>query len=189
MPKTLAPAATHEARPAPQRAKPAEAAPARSASLRHLAPGAIVRRALATPHSLRPAELMAIQRALGNRAAGAMLGRAPVQAKLTVNAPGDRYEREADRVARQVVEQISQPVDRRLQRQKEEPKAQPKPLGGLPQRRQDDEMGMTPAVKERSGGGGMAAPSGLDAAIRRGRYAGRPLDEKHSTPDGGGIWS
>jgi hypothetical protein len=54
---------------------------------------------MAAPGSLRPAELMAMQRMLGNRAAGAMLGRAPMQAKLIVNAPGDRYEREADRVA------------------------------------------------------------------------------------------
>jgi len=88
---------TREASPAPQRAKLAEAAPTGPVSLRHPAPGAIVQRAMAAPHSLRPAELIAMQRTLGNRAVGAML--APIQAKLIVNAPGDEYEREADRVA------------------------------------------------------------------------------------------
>jgi hypothetical protein len=38
-----------ETSPAPQRAKLVEAAPTRSASLRHLAPGAIVQRAMAAP--------------------------------------------------------------------------------------------------------------------------------------------
>ena len=52
----------------------------------------------AAPGSLRPAELASLQRTLGNRAMGAML-LPPVQAKLIVNAGGDRYEREADRVA------------------------------------------------------------------------------------------
>ena len=32
-----------------------------------------------------------------------MLGRQPIQAKLIVNAPGDEYEREADRVAEAVM--------------------------------------------------------------------------------------
>ena len=90
---------TRETSPAPQRAKLADVAPVRADLLRHLAPGAIVQRALASPHSLLRAELMAMQRTLGNRAAGVMLGRVPIQAKLVVNAPGDRYEREADRVA------------------------------------------------------------------------------------------
>ena len=44
----------------------------------------------------------ALQRAAGNGRVGRMLG-APVQAKLTVNAPGDAYEQEADRVAEQVM--------------------------------------------------------------------------------------
>lgn len=37
-----------------------------------------------------------------------------VQAKLTVNQPGDKYEQEADRVAEQVVKQINAPSDDRL---------------------------------------------------------------------------
>jgi hypothetical protein len=70
---------TREPSSTPQHLKLPEATPSRAASLRHFAPGAIVQRALAAPHSLRPADLMAMQRTLGNRAVGAMLGRAPVQ--------------------------------------------------------------------------------------------------------------
>jgi len=94
---------------APQRAKLAEAASARSASLHRLLPDVMVQRAMAAPHALRPAELIAMQRTLGNRAVGAMLGRQPVQAKLIVNAPGDKYEREADRVAEQVMRMPAPP--------------------------------------------------------------------------------
>ena len=99
MPRFQRRAATRETSAAPQRAKLQEAAPARAASPRHFAPGAIAQRAVAAPHSLRPAELMAMQQTLGNRATRAMLGRQPIQAKLIVNAPSDAYEREADRMA------------------------------------------------------------------------------------------
>ena len=95
--------ATHDASLAPQRARPAEAQPVRGASVQHLAPGAIVQRALAAPQTLRPADLIALQRTIGNQAVNALLGSIGVQAKLIVNAPGDRYEREADRVAEQVL--------------------------------------------------------------------------------------
>ncbi len=50
----------------------------RSASPRHSAPGAVVQRALAASSTPRPAEVMAMQRSLGNRAVTAMLGRLPV---------------------------------------------------------------------------------------------------------------
>ena len=75
MPKLLNGPAAHEAGLAPQRARPAEAQPARAASLRHLAPGAIVQRATAAPQALRPAELMALQRNIGNQAVNALLDR------------------------------------------------------------------------------------------------------------------
>ena len=89
--------------PAPQRAKSADAQPARLIPLRHIEPGAIVQRALAAPQTLRPVELMAMQRTLGNRAVGAMLGRASAHSSLMVSAPGDRYESEAERVADTVI--------------------------------------------------------------------------------------
>jgi hypothetical protein len=63
--------------------KPAEAAaatPIAAVAFRHSAPGAIVQRATAAPGSLHFADLLSLQRTLGNRAAGAMLARAPMQA-------------------------------------------------------------------------------------------------------------
>jgi hypothetical protein len=50
-------------------------------------------------------QISRLQRAVGNQAVLRMLSRsAPaIQAKLTVNQPGDRYEQEADRVAEQVM--------------------------------------------------------------------------------------
>jgi hypothetical protein len=68
----------------------------------------ILQRTTLAPNSLRPAELLHLQRTLGNRAVGALLARPAVsppliQAKLTVNAPGDEYEQEANRVAEQVM--------------------------------------------------------------------------------------
>jgi hypothetical protein len=63
-----------------------------------------------TPNgSLHP--VLRLQRTIGNQAVTRMLSRArpAIQAKLTVNQPGDRYEQEADRVADQVM-RIPDPV-------------------------------------------------------------------------------
>ena len=76
-------------------------------------------RVLAAPYSPRPAELISMQRTLGNRATGAMLARLPIQAKLLVSAPGDYYEREADRIADAVM--------RAPAMRQEEPPARPDP--------------------------------------------------------------
>ncbi len=77
-------------------------------SLQPPSPGALLQRAALAPESLRPADLLRLQQTVGNRAVGGFLGRPsgqrPVmQAKLTVNAPGDEYEQEADRMAEQVM--------------------------------------------------------------------------------------
>jgi hypothetical protein len=101
---------SREASVTPQRANPAAAVPARSAAVLRHAPGAVVQRAMAAPHSLQPSEFLAIQRTLGNNAAGTMLGRTPVQAKLTINAPGDRWEREANRIADSVMLSKDEPA-------------------------------------------------------------------------------
>jgi hypothetical protein len=71
-------------------------------------PQAVLQRAQADPSSLSPAEVDVLQRTIGLRAARRMLGipsplAVAIQAKLTVGPVGDKYEQEADRVARQVV--------------------------------------------------------------------------------------
>jgi Domain of unknown function (DUF4157) len=146
---------TRETSPAPQRAKLAEAASARAASLRHLAPGATVQRAMAARHPLRPTELIAMQRTLGNRAAGAMLGRQPVQGKLIVNAPGDKYEREADRIAEQVMRMPAPPRAELAEDQQQEAKVQP--------------------AIQRSGDGAVASGGEFAQQLNAGRGRGQPL--------------
>jgi hypothetical protein len=83
-----------------------EVRPVSDQALPLLAPGAILQRAAL--ESLRPVEVVRMQQTLGNRAVGELLGRSSsssprIQAKLTINAPGDEYEREADRVAEQMM--------------------------------------------------------------------------------------
>ena len=62
-----------------------------------------------------PAEdILKLQRTLGNKAVGALLGqpcqRPIIQAKLMVNAPGDQYEQEADRIAEHIMRMpVAQP--------------------------------------------------------------------------------
>jgi hypothetical protein len=57
-------------------------------------------------------EVLALQGMVGNGAVNRLLrgGRSAVlQAKLTFGQPGDKYEQEADRVAKQVVQRINSP--------------------------------------------------------------------------------
>jgi hypothetical protein len=87
--------------------RPREVALASEQALQPLAPSAILQRAMLAPESLRPDEVVRMQQTLGNRAVGGLLNRSSsqrplVQAKLTVNAPGDKYEQEPDRVALRV---------------------------------------------------------------------------------------
>ena len=84
-------------------------------------PATIIGRASIAPESLTSADVLQLQRTIGNRAVGGLLadikqGRSAtsfasvpqIQAKLTINPPGDKYEQEADRVAKRVVRQIDQ---------------------------------------------------------------------------------
>ncbi len=64
----------------------------------------------------RARNMTAVQRSVGNARAGSMM-QMPIQAKLSVNTPGDAHEQEADAVARQVVQN--------------EGHQQPKPVGAI----------------------------------------------------------
>ena len=146
---------TRELGPAPQGAKSAPSAPTAAEFLRHAATSTAVQRALAGGQPPRPAELTAMQRALGNRAVGAMLGRSPMQAGLIVNAPGDRYEREADRIAEQVMRMPAPPREEPAEDQQQEAKAQP--------------------AVPRIGDGAFAAGGGFGQQLNASRGRGKPL--------------
>jgi hypothetical protein len=85
-----------------------------------------------------------------------------IQLKLTVTPAGDRYEREADRLARQVMRTMPAPSQGPAQRQ----------LG------EQDEPGNRPRVVQRVGAGqGSAVDASAEASIRQARGGGQPLPD------------
>jgi hypothetical protein len=111
-----------------------------------------------------------LQQSLGNRVVGQLLnprtsrtGPAPlvVQPKLMIGQPNDRYEQEADRVARQVVQRIHAPQGRHQEAMEEETRVKLSPL------------------VQRSGGatGGIKASDEVAKGIVAARGSGRPLDK------------
>ncbi|WP_445626502.1 hypothetical protein [Nostoc sp. DSM 114167] len=99
----------------------------------------------------------------------------PIQAKLTIGEPGDKYEQEADETARQVVQKIHQPQREKLQRDslpEEEDELQMKPEGNiqcesLPEE-EEEELQMKPMV-QRVSDGGVAATQDLETSINQAR--------------------
>jgi hypothetical protein len=75
----------------------------------------IIQRAKRDPHSLRPSEVLELQRMLGNQAVMRLL-----QADLTVGQPGDQYEQEADRVADQIASSLNSPTVQMMAPEEEE---------------------------------------------------------------------
>ncbi len=121
-----------------------------------------------------------------------------VQAKLTVGAPGDKYEQEADRVAARVVSQINTPAPQQsaqgqtIQRQElhkedEDKKLQKKLEVGTIQRQElhkedeDKKLQKKPMV-QRQPGGGMANAPALEASIQQAKGGGQPLSDQIQTP-------
>jgi len=119
----------------------------------------------------------------------------PLQAKLTIGEPGDKYEQEADRVASQVVEQINSPASAQstqgqsVQRQEgaeEELQRQPSisilQRSQLPQEVQreampeGEELQASSLLQRREAIAGGEASTDLDTAINSARGGGQPLD-------------
>lgn len=134
-----------------------------------------------------------------------------IQAKLTIGAPGDKYEQEADRVAGQVVQQLQSPQvesphgQRSVQRESmpEEDELQMKPLADQIQRvelpdddelqmksvlqretdpEEEDELQMKPMALQRSPAGAMNASADLEGAIAQARGSGSPLADTIRQP-------
>ncbi|WOD37087.1 DUF4157 domain-containing protein [Nodosilinea sp. E11] len=114
----------------------------------------------------------------------------PIQAKLTIGAPGDKYEQEADRVAVQMVQHINsptanQPQADQVQRMEltEEGELQMKPdfLQREVEPDEEDELQMKPLL-QRQGSGAVAASDDLDFAIQQSRGSGQPLADSIREP-------
>ncbi len=144
-----------------------------------------LQRAIADPGKARPADILGLQRAAGNRAVTRL-----IQAKLTVGPAGDRYEREADRVADQVLSMQPPSASKsggEVQRQEQpEDEVQAKPLAAsitpLVQRAAEgeedkEELQAKSDVQRRAEGGFEAGPEieGRLAALKGG---GSPLSDE-----------
>jgi hypothetical protein len=118
----------------------------------------------------------------------------PVQPKLAIRQPNDKYEQEGDRVARQVVQWMNAPQSPQLnqeptvQRQEmleDEEKLQRK-LELTIQRKttseEEDELQMKPMLQLQAGEGSMAATSELESSIQRLRGSGQPLADTIRQP-------
>jgi hypothetical protein len=141
--------------------RPREVALASEKSLQPLAPSAILQRAALAPESLRPAEVVRMQQTLGNRAVEELLSRSSsprplIQAKLAVNAPGDEYEQEADRVAGEV---MRMPAVQRAELEDED----------------EEPDFMTKREWARAAGGAFEAGEDFEQPLRASRGQGQPL--------------
>ena len=111
----------------------------------------------------------------------------PIQAKLTIGEPGDKYEQEADETARQVVQRIHQPQSEKLQHESlpdEEDELQMKPEGNIQRESlpdEEEELQMKPMV-QRVSDGGMAATQDLETSINQARGGGQPLAKNIREP-------
>jgi hypothetical protein len=132
-----------------------------------------------------------LQRALGNQALGQLAGQARIQTKLTLGPVGDRYEQEADQVAKQVVQQMNapsanQPANPSVQRQappEAEEKITTKPLV--------DTIHRAVAGPEEEE---MAQPKRLDANVQRAALPeeeepmqAKPVIQRRSNAEGGEV--
>ncbi len=159
-----------------QRGKPIHQSPV---ALAERADPIVLRRAIADPGRARPAGILALQRAYGNRAVTGL-----IQTKLMVGPVGDVYEREAERVAGQVLTMPAPASGQRpaaggqptAQRQAEEDEElQMKPLVQR-QAEEDEELQMQPSLQRRADGGFEAGPE-LESRLAAQRGNGSPLPE------------
>lgn len=116
----------------------------------------------------------------------------PIQAKLTIGSPGDKYEQEADRVAAEVVNQINAPVaqqsSQNFQQEKmsEEEELMMKPdtskilRQAMPE--EEEELQMKPMVQLQSSADGMIARPEVETSIQQARGGGQSLADNIREP-------
>ncbi len=109
--------------------------------------------------------------------------RTPVQAKLNIGAPDDKYEKEADSIAAKVVQQInSSPQKKSVPTQEgKEDSLQRSPKISKLQRRssveeEDEELQRSPLVQRREKISGGEASEDLESSIQSARGGGQSLD-------------
>ncbi|WP_171649465.1 eCIS core domain-containing protein [Paenibacillus phytorum] len=154
------------------------------------------------------ADLMNIQRTIGNKAVGSML---TVQTKLTVGPVGDSYEQEADKVGKEVADHIAasesggasktdvqrtesegagseeeelqmKPSSEAIQRseggESEEEELQMKPSGETIQRSESGESEEEELQMKPSDGGGFDAGASIESQIKSKQGSGSKMDDQ-----------
>ena len=140
-----------------------------------------LQRTYADPRALSPADAHLMQRTIGNQA----LGRLIIQRKMTVGPVGDKYEQEADAVAKQVVNKLhtspakSSPAQT-AQRQEEEGELQMKPLPSISslQRQEEEEL---QANRDPMLSGGELSDD-VENSVQSAKSGGQPLADNIRTP-------
>ncbi len=94
--------------------------------------------------------------------------RIPIQAKLTVGAPGDKYEQEADRVAHDVVQQINSPTADATQ---SSTTVQRETVEG-----DDDQLQAKSIIQRQELDEGVEASNELESSINQAKGGGKPLN-------------
>jgi len=110
---------------------------------------------------------------LANSAGGPAL---PIQTQLTIGAPGDKYEQEADQIARQVVQRIESPEvmgDSHAIQRHEHPDEEGVHRKTL---EEEDELQMKPSLQMHGSAEATTAHPDLEASIRQAKGGGFPLD-------------
>ena len=109
----------------------------------------------------------------------------PVQTKLVVGAPGDKYEQEADFVAEQVMSMEAPTANpQSIQRQSEEEKEQVQrsPLAAsitpLIQRVSEEDVQTKPSVQRAEEGGAFQGSSSLESRLSSQKGGGSPLEDE-----------
>ncbi|MBD2189328.1 DUF4157 domain-containing protein [Pseudanabaena sp. FACHB-723] len=105
----------------------------------------------------------------------------PIQAKLNIGEPNDKYEQEADATAAKVVQQINTiPQNQSVQRQDsmEEDELHMKPISTLQRdvMEEEDELQAKSLVQRRENLDGGEASTDLESSIQSARGSGQPLD-------------
>ncbi|MUG93196.1 DUF4157 domain-containing protein [Scytonema sp. UIC 10036] len=157
----------------------------------------MINRAAASPQSSQQV-ILQLQRQYGNRYVNRVLQQTrqlqtPIQAKLTLGAVGDKYEQEADRVAKQVVNQIQTPqltsttqtpsVQRDMMAQ--ENKLQMKPADIIQREGvldEENELGMNARLQRSATVDGGTITPDLETSIQQARGRGKPLPDNIRQP-------
>ncbi|WP_221644697.1 DUF4157 domain-containing protein [Nostoc sp. UCD121] len=108
----------------------------------------------------------------------------PIQAKLTIGEPGDKYEQEADETARQVVQRIHQQSNQPVQREAvtEEEELQTKTIDNIQRQKSSEEELQMQSMVQRVADGGMAASTDVEAGIQQARGGGQLLADNIREP-------